>query len=71
MTPFIPRGIKSITKSPHPEQWTLALDNEIKSLISQMVFDLQSIDSAYIPKHLIIPSQVIFDNRMNLIDYSI
>ena len=42
--PYIPRSISSISKSPTPEKWTLALSEEIKSLISQKVFDTSPID---------------------------
>ena len=38
-SPYIPRIISSISKSPTPEKWILALSNEIKSLISQKGFD--------------------------------
>jgi hypothetical protein len=38
-TPYIPRSISSISKSPTPEKWTLSSSEEIKSLISQNVFD--------------------------------
>jgi hypothetical protein len=62
---YIPKSIKAIVKSPTPEKWTLALKNEIQSLIDQNVFDLTSIDPASIPSNLIIPSRVIFDVRMN------
>jgi hypothetical protein len=55
----------SISKSPTPEKWTLALENEINSLISQNVFDTSSLDISNIDKILIIPSRVIFDTRMN------
>ena len=47
--PYIPRSISSISKSPTPEKWTLALSEEIKSLISQKVFDTSPIDISTIP----------------------
>jgi len=62
---YIPKCISSISKSPTPEKWTSALDNEINSLISQQVFDLSPIDITTIDKKLIIPSRVIFDTRLN------
>ena len=34
--PYIPRSIGSIYKSPTPSKWTLALSDEIKSLISKI-----------------------------------
>ena len=43
----------------------LSLDNEIKSLISQKVFDLTPIVATTISKDLIVPSRVSFDIRMN------
>jgi hypothetical protein len=58
-------SIKSIVKSPTPEKWTLALTNEIESLIQQKVFSLDPVNPENIPKALIIPSRVIFDIRMN------
>ena len=33
-TPYIPRSISAISKSPTPEKWTLALSEEIKTFIS-------------------------------------
>jgi hypothetical protein len=62
---YIPKSILSISKSPTPEKWTLALENEINSLISQNVFDPSPIDISTIDKKLLIPSRVIFDTRMN------
>jgi hypothetical protein len=62
---YIPKSIMSISKSPTPEKWTLALENEINSLISQNVFDTSPVDLSQIDKKLIIPSRVIFDTRMN------
>jgi hypothetical protein len=55
----------SISKSPTPEKWTSALENEITSLISQNVFDPTPIDISTLDKTLIIPSRVIFDTRLN------
>jgi len=65
ITPYIPRSISAISKSPHPEKWTLALSEEIKSLISQNVFDTSPHDISTIPASQIVPSQVIFDLRYN------
>jgi hypothetical protein len=62
---WIPKSITSISKSPTPEKWTLALENEINSMISQNVFDITPIDITTIDPKLIIPSRVIFDTRMN------
>jgi hypothetical protein len=62
---YIPKSIQSIQKSPTPENWTLALNNEIQSLISQNVFDLNPIDISTIDSKSIVPSRVIFDTRMN------
>jgi Reverse transcriptase (RNA-dependent DNA polymerase) len=62
---WVPKSITSIAKSPTPEKWTLALENEINSLKSQNVFDFTPIDISTIDKKLIIPSRVIFDTRMN------
>jgi hypothetical protein len=64
-TPYIPRSISAISKSPTPEKWTLALSEEIKSLISQNVFDTSHHDISTIPASQIVPSQVIFDLRFN------
>jgi hypothetical protein len=64
-TIWIPKSISSISKSPSPEKWTFALENEISSLISQKVFDLSDLDISSIDPKLIIPSRVIFDVRMN------
>jgi hypothetical protein len=55
----------SISKSPTPEKWTSALENEINSLISQNLFDPSPIDISTIDKSLIIPSRIIFDTRLN------
>jgi len=63
--PWIPRSISTISKSPNPEKWTLALTEEINSLIDQNVFDMSPIDISTIPTTSIIPSQVIFDICMN------
>jgi hypothetical protein len=62
---YIPTSIKSISKSPTPETWTLALNDEITSLISQNVFDLSPVDINTIDPKLIIPSRVLFDTRLN------
>jgi len=62
---YIPKSIISISKSPTPEKWTSALENEINSLISQNVFDTSLIDISTIDKSLLIPSRVIFDTRLN------
>jgi hypothetical protein len=62
---YIPKSIKSISKSPTPEKWTFALENEIKSMIEQKVFELTPIDPTTIPPNLIIPSRILFDVRMN------
>jgi hypothetical protein len=62
---YIPKSIQSIQKSPTPEKWTLALNNEIQSLISQNVFDITPVDISTIDSKSIIPSRVIFDTRMN------
>jgi hypothetical protein len=62
---YVPKSIMSISKSPTPEKWTSALENEISSLISQNVFDPTPIDISTIDKTLIIPSRVIFDTRLN------
>jgi hypothetical protein len=43
----------------------LALSDEIKSLISQKVFDTTPVDINSIPPNQIVPSRVIFDIRMN------
>jgi Reverse transcriptase (RNA-dependent DNA polymerase) len=43
----------------------LALENDLHSSIQQNVFSLESVDPTSVPKHLIIPSRVIFDVRMN------
>ena len=63
--PYIPRGISSTSKSPAPEMWTLTLLEEINSLISQKVVDTSSIDISTIPESQIVPSQLIFDGRLN------
>jgi len=47
----IPRSISSITKSPNPEKWTLALQNEINSLISQNVFDNTEVNISLVDKN--------------------
>ena len=60
---YIPKSIIAISKSPTPEKWTSALENEINSLISQNVLDTSPIDT--IDKSLIIPSRVIFNTRLN------
>jgi hypothetical protein len=62
---YIPTSIKSISKSPTPEKWTLALNDEIASLISQNFFDLTPVDISTIDLKLIIPSRVLFDTRLN------
>ena len=62
---FIPRRINSISKSSYPNKWTSASHYKIQSLISQNVFDFSTINIDSIPSNLIIPSQVIFDIRMN------
>jgi len=62
---YIPKPIQSISKSPTPEKWTSALENEINSLISQNVFDNSLIDISAINETSIIPSRVIFDTRVN------
>jgi hypothetical protein len=61
--PYIPRSIKSIEKSPIPEKWTLILDNEIKLLVSQNVFDLTPLT---ISDNRIFNIQFSFDLRMNV-----
>jgi len=62
---YIPKSIISISKSPTPEKWASALENEINSLISQNVFDTSPFDLSMIDKTLNIPSRVIFDSRLN------
>jgi len=63
--PYIPHSIASISKSPTPAKWTLALSNDIHSLISQKKIDTSPVDVNSIPSHQIVPSKVIFDIRMN------
>ena len=64
-SPYIPRIIASISKSPTREKRILALSNEIQSLISQKGFDTSHFDITTIPLNLIVPSKDIFDIRMN------
>ena len=44
---------------------TFALSEEIKSLISQKVFDTSPKDISTIPESHIVPRQVVFDLRLN------
>ena len=48
---WIPRSISFIAKSPNPEKWTLALQNEINSLISQKVFDNTEVNISLVDKN--------------------
>jgi hypothetical protein len=57
----IPRSMSDAESSPQRDRWIEAKDKECNSFKERQTYKLPSIPISQIPKHLIIPSKIIFD----------
>ena len=61
----IPRTAYDITKMSDSAYWYDATDNELSNMIVNKVWTDSKIDISDMPKHLLLPSQLIYEKQYN------